>query len=342
MRRAGHKVNLINIQQWSRQTEECKAICSRADIIHLQRVLVNHTYEHIKYWISRGKAVCPDWDDSYDNILESNAASDFWMHGKVSIKMPGGGKHEHELGQHPIEQFSTGLQLVTAGITPSKILSKDWEQYTPTFVVENYIDSEIYLREKKPPNDKIFIGWGGSLSHTQSWENSGVQDALAQILSEREEVRLFIVGDKRIVDQVPIPRKRIVFHPYVSWWHWPKYLRLYDIGIAPLAGVYDDRRSSLKVLEYTTMGIPFVATKSPVYESFFDVDSGIFVPSGDDKDGYNDRVEAWYTSTIDILDNLEDYVTRGSRNIEIGLKYDADYNVDKVIGIYQEIVELTK
>jgi tRNA U34 2-thiouridine synthase MnmA/TrmU len=38
LRRAGHKVNLINIQQWSRQTEECKAICSRADIIHLQRV----------------------------------------------------------------------------------------------------------------------------------------------------------------------------------------------------------------------------------------------------------------------------------------------------------------
>jgi hypothetical protein len=32
LRRAGHKVNLINIQQWSRQTEECKAICSRADI----------------------------------------------------------------------------------------------------------------------------------------------------------------------------------------------------------------------------------------------------------------------------------------------------------------------
>jgi hypothetical protein len=306
-------------------------------------VLVDDTHKFIKYWTSLGKAVCADWDDSYDRILPSNAAADFWLHGKVTMSY---GKdipsHEVVLDTHPIEQFRQGLALCTAGITPSKRLSKDWEQYTPTFVVKNYLDTELYLAEKKRPNDYIMIGWGGSLSHTQSWETSGAQDAIVAVINERPETRLYIMGDKRVVDEMPIPNNRILFHPYVPWWHWAKYLRMYDIGLAPLSGEYDNRRSSLKVSEYLTVGIPFVATKSVVYEEFWDVDSGIFVDQGHDEENYQDRVEQWYKSTIDIVDNMKDYMGAAAENISIGLSYEADDNVDTVIATYQEIVDIAK
>ena len=37
--RAGHTVDVINVSQWNKQTDECKFVCARAGIIHLQRVL---------------------------------------------------------------------------------------------------------------------------------------------------------------------------------------------------------------------------------------------------------------------------------------------------------------
>ena len=34
-------------------------------------------------------------------------------------------------------------------------------------------------------------------------------------------------------------------------------------------------------MEYIALGIPFIATRSYVYEDFFDCDSGIFIAQGD-------------------------------------------------------------
>jgi hypothetical protein len=116
----------------------------------------------------------------------------------------------------------------------------------------------------------------------------------------------------------------------------------YDIGLAPLSGDYDDRRSSLKVAEYLISGLPFVATKSPVYKRFWDVDSGIFVKHGHDKKTYDERVESWYSSTIDIIDNIEHYRAKAEHNIEIGMQYSSDANVDTIIDVYKQIIELEK
>ena len=90
-------------------------------------------------------------------------------------------------------------------------------------------------------------------------------------------------------------------------------------------------------------GLPFVATKSPVYQDMWDMDSGRFVEPGHDKESYQDRVEDWYHSTIDIIDNIDDYTVRANANIESwGMLYDVDSNVDNIISVYQEIIDLEK
>lgn len=343
LRREGHNVNIINVKQWIRQSPECKFLAARADIIHVQRVLINDTHEHIKFWTSLGKAVVPDWDDSYDRILPSNAAADFWLHGKVEVEDEDGNTRNVTLKQHPVEQFRAGLALCTAGITPSKVLSEDWKKYAPTYVVKNFLDKEHYVAARRDiENEHVFIGWGGSLSHTQSWELSGIEEAIQRVVKERDNVRLFIVGDTRVIDQIPVRRDRVIFHPYVSWRNWPTLVNKFDIGLAPLAGEYDDRRSSLKVSEYLLMGIPFVATSSPVYEDFVDVSSGKFVDPGHDSEHYDDRSEQWYQNTIDILDNLGDYREKSKENIRIGESYDAYENIGDVIEVYETIIDIAK
>jgi glycosyltransferase involved in cell wall biosynthesis len=342
LRRAGHEVHILNVREWVGQSTYAKQILDKADIIHLQRVLLRDTHNIIKYWRARGKAVVADWDDSYDRILESNAASKFWLHGKVDVQVSRFVKYEADLPEHPIEQFRAGLQVCTAGITPSRVLSKDWETCAPVFKVPNFLDSKAYHGARKHDNgDIIVLGWGGSLSHTQSFADSGIQEALKRILQERDNVRLLIMGDDRVVKQLPVRKDRVWFSPYVSWAAWQRSLMRYDIGLAPLAGPYDDRRSSLKVAEYTMAGIPFVATKSPVYEPFFECDSGRFVKHGHEEETYDERVKDWYHSTIDIIDNIGYYTDLAIGNIgDVGMKFDADANVPNVISVYERIIDL--
>lgn len=325
------------------RTEEARLVLADADIIHLQRVLVTDTHEFIKYWRGHGKAVVADHDDAYDLILPTNAAAKFWLDGKVDIRLESGISYEKEMIPHPLQQFKDGLSICTAGITPSRILSQDWASYTPMFVVPNYLQSERYQIRKQDNSPNILLGWGGSLSHTQSFKDSGIQEALARILQEYRDVYLLIIGDQRVVDQLPVPRHKVLFQNYVPWWEWQHSLMRYDIGLAPLSGDYDDRRSNLKVAEYLMAGLPFVATRSPVYEEFYHADSGIFTEHGHNRHNYASRTESWYNAIVKMIKNIEEYRGRAAANIEqIGMTYDVDRNVPNIIDVYERIIELEK
>ncbi len=337
-------MHIINIKQWMHRSSYARSILRKVDIFHLQRVLVQETHDYIDYWRSQGKAVVVDWDDNYGRIDSENAAKKFWLDGMVEVSIDGGVTYDAKLDPHPLKQFEEGLRHCTAGITPSHVMLGDYNKDTPVFTIENYLDARLYHSARKHNNDPcVVLGYGASLSHTKGLRQSGLHDALRQMLQERDNVRLLIVGDERLVKQLPVRRDRVWFSPYTSWWTWQKTLKRYDIGLAPLSGDYDDRRSSLKVAEYLMSGLPFVATKSPVYEKMWHVDSGRFVKPGHDKESYDERVEDWYSSTIDIIDNIEDYRERAKDNImKEGMKYSVDENVDAIIGVYKEIIELER
>ena len=326
------------------QSEYAKSILRKADIIHLQRVLLTNTHSYIQYWRSQGKAVVADWDDAYQLIHPTNAAAKFWLHGTVSVRLESGIEYDSVMPEHPLSQFKNGLKYCTAGITPGMVLSDDWSLDTPVFHVPNYLDTKLYRAAPKHNNDPyVVLGWGGSLSHTESWEDSGIQEAMKRVLQDRDNVRLLIVGDERIIKQLPVRKDKLWFSPYTSWSHWQKTLMRYDIGLAPLAGDYDDRRSNLKVAEYLMAGLPFVASRSPVYKDFFDADSGYFVEHGHDKERYDDRVEDWYLRTIDVIDNIVHYRDLARVSIDRhGMRYDVDANVQNIVDVYKRIIALEK
>jgi hypothetical protein len=272
---------ILNIQHWLKRTTESMVACAEADVIVIQRVMLAESIERALYWIERGKKVLVDFDDAYDLIGKENAAYPFWGEGLVDITDANGRTFQRKLIPHPVEQFKSGLSQITGSITPSSQLCKDWGVYNRSFRIENYLDSNRYhaAKRKKRNSRKISIGWGGSLSHLTSFSHSGVQKALQNVLSKYSNVELLIFGDERVVKQLPF-KEKVRHIPYVMWRDWPKMLNLYDIGIAPLAGKYDARRSALKVKEYICMGIPFVATSGMPYldiEESKKAKSGIFV-----------------------------------------------------------------
>ena len=102
--RAGHHVTILNIKQWLNQSPECRIACAKADIIHLQRVLVSDTHDMIRHWTSLGKAVVADWDDAYDKARPVWRRVKSAAHGRHHA-LAAAGKQVHALGGQPVAKL---------------------------------------------------------------------------------------------------------------------------------------------------------------------------------------------------------------------------------------------
>jgi hypothetical protein len=334
---AGHEVHILSIQEWIGQTPHARFITNKSDITFIHRVSVRDSIKAIEYWTKRKKAIVLDFDDSYDNLVgDTNPAKKFWIDGVVQVRNRAGQTSEKVLEEHPINTLKEAISKCTATTVPSYRLVSDWARFGTVVYIENYINSDMYIDITKfPRNDStIRIGWGGSLGHIDSFKNSGVIDAIDTLMKEYSDIVFFLIGDKRITDLLPF-KNRVMFHPYVTYKEWPSVITKYDIGIAPLAGEFDKRRSPIKLTEYCTAAIPFAATYDlsegyAVYHNYKDA-NGFLIPNG---------AESWYNAIKDLFLNIEDHRRMAKENIHIAEKYFAKNNVAKLIGTYRDIIDL--
>lgn len=337
LRNAGHKVTILPIKDWLTQSSRGKLACSLADIIIIQRVMVQESVQHAQMWIQNGKKVILDFDDAYDLIGEENSAYNFWGKGIVEIFLPNGTKYERAMETHPVDLLKRGMSYLSGATMPSPLLAKDWSKYTKCHYLPNYLDGNVY-NIPRGKTGKIILGWGGSMSHLTSWSGSGIDKALANIVNKRNDVKLLIVGDKRVVKQISgiIDPAKTEYLPYVTYMDWPMVLaKKFDIGLAPLAGPYDCRRSRLKVMEYIATGIPFVATRAMPYFELYDEIDNSFVPQGDVTKADEPNAQEWEQLLNDKINNFHNEQELAiERKKEWEQWYDVNRNISEIIGKY--------
>ena len=347
--RAGHTVSYLHIDTWMKDSR--RSDLSDADIIVIERVLVEESIQRAQYWRERGKAVVVDIDDAYQLLQpfeeSGNQASKFWRDGIVDITYADGSKVEKRLGIKPLDQFRQGLRHCAGLTMPSKILADDWKAYAKCWYVPNYLNQRDYLpfyQNKLPHHsDEIIIGWGGSMSHKISFEKSGVATALRNVLRQRSQTKLMICGDQRIIDIVKCPPQQAIHQPYVTWNEWPRVFSRFDIALAPLHGRYDHSRSSLKLAESSTMGIPIVATGCPTYSEWQAADVGWFIPDGEEN-ALRDRESLWETRLLDMIDHYPAYLekARSQHDRDYAQEWWVDRRVDDIAATYEEIIQSVK
>ncbi len=231
-----------------------------------------------------------------------------------------------------LKQFEWGLKMVKGIQVPSRILADDWKHINDVYHINNYIDQRKYenVTPLYPKNDEeIVIGWHGSLSHSASFEQSSVLEALKNIAEKRSNVIIYLGGDKRNYEALDLPEDKKRFHQYVPEEAWPKLLKTMDIAIAPLATKYDKRRSWVKVLEYMALEIPWIASDFPPYQDLRKY--GILI---------DNTTEAWENALEEMVDNLDHYRTEVAKEgKEFALTQTYDKNIEKTIEIYQQNID---
>jgi len=327
-----HEAYLAYLNDFQANQPHIQALCEKSDIIFIERNFFGDVNTMAMFWKVRNKVVAGVFDDAYDLLHPLNIPHKFWNEGTVKVTKPDGTVIEDNIKPPPLRQLKFGLPLVKGATMPSVMLCKDWGKYTKTYYLRNVLEfSEYQNVTRLHPHDEkeIYIGWCGSLSHLDSFLSSGIITALDNVCQKHSNVKVLISGDKRIFDELPLPENSKIFQEFVQKPDWPRLVKSLDIGLAPLTGRYDLRRSWIKGLEYMMLQVPWIGSDCITYNELRWY--GLLVEN---------TAQAWekaITETINDIDNARKYA-KGEPYI-FALSQTSDLQLDNRLKIYQEIID---
>lgn len=229
-----------------------------ADVMVLQRITHKHLVQGIQILRNKGVSVVIDMDDDLSAIHPANPAF-IAMHPKHGTQKD----HSWQNAQIACDNAS----FVT--VSTDALLAR-YARHGRGTVVRNCVP-ERYLNV--PHNDSTVIGWGGSIhSHPDDLQTVGA--SIDQIMNEAS---FRVVGPGTHV-QKALSLSREPHATGVRDIHneWPTALADLGIGIAPLADTrFNAAKSWLKPLEYSALGVPWIASPRVEYQRLHALGAGL-------------------------------------------------------------------
>jgi glycosyltransferase involved in cell wall biosynthesis len=289
------------------------------DIIIAQRQVSPTIYRMLGGMIEAGKTVIFESDDLMDKIDPASPAFRYYHTGSADLNV-----------MKNIMSRSHGITVTTPE------LAADALQYSKNVrVIPNYIDfSERDWKVKKHTKNKdaITLIWSGSKSHLPDMPILGA--ALERIMRKYPKVRYAHYASedllKYLVNTWDIPQDRVEVVPMRSFADYPSGLLSGDIGLAPIKNIAFNRaKSPLKVLEFSSCGIPYVASRVAPYQRFNQTS-----PGGRTSD-----------TTSEWVDRLSEYIDDPKRIREEGQaladyareEWDIEKHIDEYISAWTDI-----
>ena len=263
LRKAGHEISsqLCPVAARPQGRADMINYSSLAEVVLVERIISPEMVRMLR--LAGVKRIILTFDDNYRLMPEEFQSMQNWGHYGL------------------LNDFLSALPLVDLVIVPSAKLKSDFIGLNGNIkVVPNYLDVDHYQGLRRT-EDKT-LGWGGTVQHKISWQKSGIVRDLKNVLKRQPDWKLLIFGPApvEILREAEVPFE---FVEQVYFDDWPKAVARFTIGLAPLFGEYDRRRSNLKVVEYGALHIPFVATDYEPYRNGsnggFLVGTGFWSPS---------------------------------------------------------------
>jgi glycosyltransferase involved in cell wall biosynthesis len=213
-----------------------------------------------------GIALTWDNDDDFINVPKEGP----------SYKFAGG-----LAGRRIFTQQLKTARLAQTTITPSGTLAERYRSagIADVEVVENYLAP--HFSRAYSPHLGIVIGWVAGYEHRADTARIGIAQALRQIMSEYDHVRVECIGVDLRLGEEGDERGRYRHDLLVPFEELPQRISGFDIGIAPLADIpFNHSRSNIKLKEYAASGIPWLASPVGPYAEMGVKQGGRLVPDG--------------------------------------------------------------
>ncbi len=324
-----HSANLLDINDFIRNTPEAQSICSNSDILVIHRYLYGPVLRAIQYWKARDKKVVVDFDLAVNFLAPEIPGYSFWMEGiPLDDSQAGGQKNQQLIDPIPIEQFKWGLGLVDAATVPSARLADDWATYTNVVEIPDFLNSDHYPSLINAHENEFWIGLPNSASHS-TIEKSGLLAALENICNKDPRV-ILVISDHLFLksEKWNIPQTRVINYPSNNFEEWTNTLPGLDLGLFPIYGDFDLRLSQIPILEYMISKVPWAA--SDLISSRQTGTYGTVVKN---------NAKDWEAVISEILVHPDLYRKKaGSEPFLFALSNDVHENIDKVMKLYTTIL----
>jgi len=235
-------------------------VIKERDYIYCFRGLSYGLYSLLVKAKSNGVKIIYEIDDLYHDIPKYNISHNFWSDSSL----------------RNVEEF---MKIADKVVVTTKSLKNYYLRFNSNIVViDNYINKD-FIPKKKYNKTKIFrIGWAGSTSHDADIDM--IVDPVTRFINESNSKLVFVGGDyRRYFIEIPYNKMEFIKGTFKSilqenedivknYYSILASSRI-DIGIAPLKDIFFNQcRSSIKLKEYTSLKIPFLASNLPEYNKF--------------------------------------------------------------------------
>jgi hypothetical protein len=325
-----HSARLLDIVSFVQNTREAQEICQNSDILVVHKHLYGAVVKSLMQWKAHGKKIMADVDEPVHLIDPDMPAYNYWKKGipeneAVSQII----FNETPIRPAPLDQFSWGLKILDAITVPSVRLADDFSASVRAIYLPDYINSDQYMIQRTLNDGRIHIGVSGNCVNFKNLVRCGLLAALENVCRQREKVVIhFFELDPVSIESSQIPAKMRIIHDDIPAFRWPSFLANLDIGITFAEGNYSSRSSKLRIIEYSTMKIPWLASDLLPFRKMENF--GRLVTN---------TPEHWSRAILEIIDHLDTYQAEANGEPFLyGISQDVYENVDKIIAIYESVL----
>jgi hypothetical protein len=230
------------------------------DVIQAYRLLEPADWAVVQALAARGAAVVWDTDDDLASTPR---------------EMPGhrrrGGLAARRDTARTTLAMARSAQVVTTSTEPlaARYRAQGIERVK---VLPNYLAPEL-ARLRRRRHDGVVIGWIAAAEHVADVKRLPIVDTLRRLLDAVPGVRVESIGT-----DLAIGHERYRHIPTVPMDRFLEIARGWDVGIAPLSDIpFNRSRSDVKLKEYASVGIPWLASPVGPYVGLGEVQGGRLV-----------------------------------------------------------------
>jgi glycosyltransferase involved in cell wall biosynthesis len=255
---AFHK-GIFGVSDWDKQNH------FNCDIIYMQRVMFEDVPERIMEARANGQIIINDLDDWYWGLSPSNGA---WA-----------ASHPKNNPSENINHYKRCLAASTVVTVSTPYLAERISKWVsrPIVLIPNFVDTNKFSLREQSDAESPIVGWVGSTGH-----RSGDLETMRGILgpmADAGKIRLHhsghIQGRKSFAEGIGVDVEKVSTLPMAAPSDYQNLFQ-FDVGLVPLSSApFNNAKSAIKGLEYSSAGIPFIAANSQAYVSLAEEGVGL-------------------------------------------------------------------